>query len=77
MLNSYGNEDSQVKLIIIQQLNGEGQGVKVAVFDTGLRASHPHFKNIVDITNWTNEQTTDDQLGHGTFVAGVLKYFNP
>ena len=23
-------------------------------------------------TNWTNEKTLDDGLGHGTFVAGVV-----
>jgi hypothetical protein len=24
-----------------------GAGVRVAVFDTGLRQNHPHFKNVV------------------------------
>lgn len=23
-------------------------------------------------TNWTNEETLNDSLGHGTFVAGVI-----
>ncbi|MPC27483.1 membrane-bound transcription factor site-1 protease-like [Portunus trituberculatus] len=49
-----------------------GTGVKVAVFDTGLSKSHPHFKRIKERTNWTNEKTLDDGLGHGTFVAGVI-----
>lgn len=49
-----------------------GAGVKVAVFDTGLSKSHPHFKRIKERTNWTNEKTLDDGLGHGTFVAGVI-----
>jgi membrane-bound transcription factor site-1 protease len=49
-----------------------GAGVKVAVFDTGLKAAHPHFKHVVDITNWTDEDTSDDSIGHGTFVAGVI-----
>ncbi|XP_015585163.1 membrane-bound transcription factor site-1 protease isoform X2 [Cephus cinctus] len=49
-----------------------GRGVKVAVFDTGLAASHPHFKKIKERTNWTNEKTLEDGLGHGTFVAGVI-----
>ncbi|XP_012267422.2 membrane-bound transcription factor site-1 protease [Athalia rosae] len=49
-----------------------GQGIKVAVFDTGLAASHPHFKKIKERTNWTNEKTLEDGLGHGTFVAGVI-----
>lgn len=47
-------------------------GVKVAIFDTGLSKSHPHFKKIKERTNWTNEKTYDDGLGHGTFVAGVI-----
>ncbi|RXG72413.1 Membrane-bound transcription factor site-1 protease [Armadillidium vulgare] len=49
-----------------------GSGVKVAIFDTGLSKSHPHFKKIKERTNWTNEKTLDDGLGHGTFVAGVI-----
>jgi len=46
--------------------------VKVAVFDTGLAKTHPHFKKIKERTNWTTEKTLDDGLGHGTFVAGVI-----
>jgi len=49
-----------------------GAGVKVAVFDTGLSKRHPHFKRIKERTNWTNEKTLEDGLGHGTFVAGVI-----
>ena len=47
-----------------------GTNVNVAIFDTGLRRGHPHFKNVIDITNWTDEDSTEDGLGHGTFVAG-------
>lgn len=49
-----------------------GTGIRVAVFDTGLRQYHPHFKNVVEITNWTDENSKEDGLGHGTFVAGVI-----
>ncbi|XP_053670597.1 membrane-bound transcription factor site-1 protease [Anopheles nili] len=49
-----------------------GSGVKVAVFDTGLAKSHPHFKRIKERTNWTNEKTLDDGVSHGTFVAGII-----
>jgi membrane-bound transcription factor site-1 protease len=45
---------------------------QVAVFDTGLSKTHPHFKKIKERTNWTNEKTLEDGLGHGTFVAGVI-----
>ena len=39
-----------------------GSGVKVAIFDTGLAADHPHFKKdrVKDRINWTNEKTVDD-----------------
>ncbi|KAL0019909.1 hypothetical protein WJX77_006101 [Trebouxia sp. C0004] len=49
-----------------------GAKVKVGVFDTGIRADHPHVKNIRERTNWTHEPTLEDGLGHGTFVAGVI-----
>jgi len=49
-----------------------GTGVKIAIFDTGLRADHPHFRNVKERTNWTDENTLNDGLGHGTFVAGVI-----
>ena len=48
-----------------------GTNVNVAIFDTGLRRGHSHFKNVIDITNWTDEDSTEDGLGHGTFVAGM------
>jgi membrane-bound transcription factor site-1 protease len=48
-----------------------GQGVKIGVFDTGLKKSDA-FKNIEEILNFTNEPNGDDELGHGTFVAGVI-----
>ena len=49
-----------------------GKGVRVAIFDTGLARNHPHFRRILDRTNWTDEKDMDDGLGHGTFVAGVI-----
>jgi membrane-bound transcription factor site-1 protease len=49
-----------------------GAGVNVAVFDTGLSQSHPHFKNVVERIDWTDEHNADDQVGHGTFVCGLI-----
>ncbi|KAK6630577.1 Membrane-bound transcription factor site-1 protease [Polyplax serrata] len=57
---------------VLWSMGISGHGVKVAVFDTGLAKTHPHFKKIKERTNWTNEKTLDDGLGHGTFVAGVI-----
>ena len=53
-------------------LGFRGQGVKVAVFDTGIDKNHRGFKHINDRSNWTDEDTLEDRLGHGTFVAGVV-----
>ncbi len=49
-----------------------GRGVRVGIFDTGLREEHPHFRHIAARSDWTDESTKEDGLGHGTFVAGVV-----
>lgn len=50
-----------------------GFNVNVAIFDTGLESEHPHFKNVVEITNWTEEKSgATDHIGHGTFVSGLV-----
>lgn len=56
------------------QLGYTGKGVKVAIFDTGLAEDHPHFLpgRIKDRTDWTEEKSKNDKIGHGTFVAGII-----
>ena len=67
--------------------NGTGKGVKVAVIDSGVEASHPRlsglsisdsvaFEEIVG-TIHTLENQTDDHFGHGTAVAGIIHQFTP
>lgn len=50
-----------------------GQGVKVGVFDTGLAEHHPHFKNLVERTDWTNERTADDGISSFQPSEDVMK----
>ncbi|EDV97999.1 membrane-bound transcription factor site-1 protease [Drosophila grimshawi] len=57
---------------VLWKLGITGKGVNVAIFDTGLTQNHPHFRNVKERTNWTNEKSLDDGVSHGTFVAGVI-----
>ena len=50
----------------------KGSNVKVAVLDTGLQKSHPHFTNIMETLDFTGEDFPSDTIGHGTFVCGVI-----
>lgn len=54
-----------------------GQGIRVGIFDTGVREDHPDLRNIRLRTNWTFQQTLSDGLGHGSFVAGCIASVNP
>ncbi|CAN0069398.1 unnamed protein product [Hapterophycus canaliculatus] len=49
----------------------KGAGVRVAVFDTGLEAGGHDFGNVVERINWTDEDTLEDRVGHGTHIAGA------
>ncbi len=49
-----------------------GAGVNVAIFDTGIDREHSHFKNLIDVINFTEEPSASDKIGHGTFVAGLV-----
>lgn len=51
----------------------EGDGVKVAIFDTGLPKNHPHFRKVMDRTNWTEEKTLDDGR---QFFYHFFKYYS-
>ena len=50
----------------------KGKGVRVAVMDSGLPQTHPDLSNIAERTDWTEDGTEDDSVGHGTFVGGVI-----
>ena len=48
----------------------EGEGIKIAVLDTGIDNEHQDLKNVVLEKDFTGEGT-DDNNGHGTHVASI------
>jgi serine protease AprX len=61
-----------IRAPLVWDAGDTGQGVKVAVVDTGIDPEHADFAGrIVAVTDFTGEGTADNN-GHGTHVAGII-----
>ena len=55
---------------------GSGRGVRIAIIDSGVHATHPHVGSVaggVTITEQGEHADYADGLGHGTAVAAVIR----
>ncbi|MEE9401632.1 MAG: S8 family peptidase [Desulfobacteria bacterium] len=64
-----------------QLFEADGDGVHWAVLDTGIKDNHDYFKDPPSIVkkpeyNFTTEPY-NDQVGHGTHVAGIIRKLAP
>ncbi|MFF4244782.1 S8 family peptidase [Streptomyces sp. NPDC001822] len=64
---------AQINAPTAWQAGYEGQGVKVAVLDTGADANHPDLAGrIVNAKDFSGSSGTGDAFGHGTHVASTV-----
>lgn len=62
----------QINQLVMLEQGVDGQGVKVAVLDTGIDTEATGLKLSGGISFVPEEGTYDDANGHGTHVAGIL-----
>lgn len=58
--------------LFCQQAYGDEAKVRIAIIDTGISSESIDNENIVDGANYMDSSGTNDLLGHGTAVAGII-----
>jgi subtilisin family serine protease len=70
--NSDDNIAWGIKAVEAHSSSYNGQGVSVAVLDTGIDASHPAFSGVNIVERNFTAHPDGDQDGHGTHCAGTI-----
>ena len=68
------NESWGVQATRVAESRFRGAGIRIAVLDSGINASHPDFteSRLTSLEAFLGDGSTEDQLGHGTHCAGVI-----
>lgn len=66
------NETWGVRAVRAHQCSVSGQGVKVAVLDTGIDANHPAFQGVNIVQKDFTGEGDGDKNGHGTHCAATI-----
>ncbi|MFG2481102.1 S8 family peptidase [Streptomyces fagopyri] len=64
---------AQINAPVAWKAGYEGQGVKVAILDTGVDANHPDLAGrVAEAKDFSGSTSTNDAFGHGTHVASIV-----
>lgn len=68
----------KIGAVLIREKGLSGEGVRIAIIDSGINSSHPDFNNVNILPGYNCSEDAEDvydysdEVGHGTMVAGLI-----